>query len=149
MKPFNVCPSCCSVVDASGAYCHRCTQKLESKVWFRACVFIATAILIWVMVAPKSCHGATINASHMHAIAIKESGNNPRAVGKAKELGKFQLKAVAVKEVNRVTGTKWKHSDAIDPELSDYIAYAYMRICQSRAKDKSVASAYRVYRGLK
>lgn len=85
----------------------------------------------------------------MHQIAMKESGNNPKAVGKAKELGRFQLKAVAVKEVNRITGTKWKHHHALDPELSQYIAYSYMRICQARAKDKSVASAYRVYRGLR
>ena len=85
----------------------------------------------------------------MHQIAMKESGNNPKAVGKAKEFGKHQIKEEAVIECNKVNGTKWKHSHCLDPELSDYIAYAYMKICQSRAKDKSVASAYRVYRGLK
>lgn len=98
--------------------------------------------------AAKSCHGATITHDFVRKVAVRESGNNPKARGKAGEVGPHQLKAVAVKEVNRLNGTKWRLEHAKDPELSGFIAYAYLQICLSRSNG-TAEGAYRVYRGLR
>lgn len=119
------------------------------QVQFSKIVFWWSFALGLVILCGTKCHGAQpITREFLHRVAIRESGNNPNARGKAGEVGPHQLKAVAVAEVNRINGTKWKLSHAKDPELSELIAYAYLRICQSRS-DGTPAGAYRVYRGLK
>lgn len=97
MKPFNTCPTCYCVVDAPGDYCHRCTQKLESKVIFRVCVWTMAIIMIGIMVAPKSCHGASVvTEEFLDRVAWIESSNNPKAIGKAGERSEYQLTPRAV-----------------------------------------------------
>lgn len=82
-------------------------------------------------------------------VAMVESRNNPKAIGKLDELGAYQLRAIAVREVNRLTGSKWKHRDAFDPKKARIIARDYLRICERRVAQKTRESVYRKYRGLK
>lgn len=114
----------------------------------RFVTLICLGLFFALMFAAKSCHGATITRDFVHKVAMRESGNNPKARGRAGEVGPHQIKAVAVAEVNRVTGTKWKLEHAKDPELSELIAYAYLKICQDRSNG-TLEGAYRKYRGLR
>lgn len=93
--------------------------------------------------------GSVVTPAMMHWVMVMESGGNAKARGKAGELGLYQLKAVAVAEVNRVTGTKWKHHHALDPEMAELIAFSYMRICETRCKVKTREAVYAKYRGFK
>ena len=52
------------------------------------------------------------------AIAWTESRMNPQAVGKTNDYGVLQITPIYVKEVNRVSGTDYKHDDAFSVELS-------------------------------
>lgn len=130
-----------------------CAQvwRPESSIVNRSPGFLMVVLVLLflaLMFAAKSCHAEPITKPFLHAVAMRESGNNPKAIGKAGERGPHQLKAVAVREVNRVTGTKWQHAHVMDPELSELIAYAYLKICQGRS-DGTAAGAYRKYRGLR
>lgn len=149
MKPWNCCEICRAVIDDSETFCHRCESRRISRKVVNVCGWLLVACVVIAIYGPKGCAAAEITEADMHRIMLRESGGNPKAKGRAGELGKYQLKACAVAEVNRLTGTKWKHRHALDPELSEHIAYAYMRICLSRAKIKTADGAYRVYRGLR
>lgn len=146
MKPFNVCPSCASVVDAPGAFCHRCQSKAESKAILRVSCYLMLVIFAWVIFA-NSCNGAS--ADDLHWLAQRESGNRPNARGKLDELGLYQLRAIAVREVNRLKGTKFKHADALDSVKAPIIAGHYWDICASRTSRKTREGIHRIYRGLK
>lgn len=52
------------------------------------------------------------------AIAYTESRFNEGAIGKSQDFGILQLTPIYVKEVNRLNGTEYNHSDALDPSLS-------------------------------
>ena len=54
----------------------------------------------------------------MLAIAFTESRFNPDAVGNAGDYGCLQLTPIYVKEVNRITGSEYRHEDAFDIEMS-------------------------------
>ena len=88
-----------------------------------------------------------VTDSLLDYVAWRESRNNPHAVGKANEIGAYQIKAIAVDEVNRIFGTRYTHADAI-PHGRDIARY-YLLICESRVKNPTAERVYRKYRGLK
>lgn len=54
----------------------------------------------------------------MLAIAFTESRFNPDAIGKAGDYGCLQITPVYVEEVNRISGSEYRHEDAFDIEMS-------------------------------
>ncbi len=63
----------------------------------------------------------------LEAIAIVESNANDRAVGDGgKAFGRFQIWAAYVKDVNRIAGTSFSHSDAYNPEKAAYMVSIYL-----------------------
>lgn len=115
----------------------------------RVLSLIALAIIIW-MLAQRTSEGASIvDSSFVDWVARRESGFDYNARGKLDELGAWQLRAIAVREVNRIFGTSYVHSDALDPVKGRRIATLYLRICESRSRSKTRAAVYRIYRGLR
>ena len=119
-------------------------QKLEGGkpiVW----IFLSVIGLALLM---TRCSGASVvDDALLNQIAWKESRNNPRAVGKVGEIGEFQLRGCAIREVNRVYGTRYKLADAWDRVKAREIARLYLLICETRVRVKTPESVYATYRG--
>lgn len=147
----SVCP-CCERIFISqtpGGLCSYCealrldrVQSLKLLVWLIAITFVLAAV---------SCRGASVVTDAMiDRVAWVESRNNPHAVGRAGELGAYQLKPIAVREVNRVFGTHYHFVDANNMIKSREIARLYLVICERRTKaPRTQERVYATYRGLK
>ena len=83
----------------------------------------------------------------LNKVAWAESRNNPKAVGKLGEIGAYQLRPIAIREVNRVNGMCFRLQDARDLVKSREIARLYLLICESRCRVKTPESVYARYRG--
>ena len=144
MNHLITCPNCYRETPKPG-FCHHCKRREGvCFAWF----VIALAALILVSVS--SCKGASVvTADFVSWVEQRESGGNAKARGKAGELGCMQLKAIAVREVNRIHGTRYQHQDALDPIKARWIGAAYLRICETRCAIKTRDAVYRRYRGLK
>lgn len=90
---------------------------------------------------------SVVDDALLNKVAWVESRNNPKAVGKLGEIGMFQLRPIAIREVNRVYGTKYHIRDARKMVESREIARLYLLICESRCRVKTPANVYARYRG--
>ncbi len=90
---------------------------------------------------------SVVDDALLNRVAWVESRNNPRAVGKLDERGAYQLRPIAIREVNRVFGTKYHIGDATNMVKSREIARLYLLICESRCRVKTPANVYAKYRG--
>lgn len=99
--------------------------------------------------ANHSAGASVVDDALLNRVAWVESRNNPRAVGKLGEIGMFQLRPIAIREVNRVFGTKYHIPDARKMVESREIARLYLLICESRCRVKTPANVYAKYRGVK
>jgi len=97
--------------------------------------------------AIHSAGASVVDDALLNKVAWVESRNNPRAVGKLGELGAYQLRPIAIREVNRVYGTKYHIRDARKMVESREIARLYLLICESRCRVKTPANVYARYRG--
>lgn len=120
--------------------------QFSERVW-KTCVWIGVALILVAILTAKRSEGAT--PADLQWLAQRESGNRPNARGKLDELGLYQLRAIAVREVNRLKGTKFKHADALDPIKAPIIAGHYWDICASRTSRKTREGIHRIYRGLR
>ena len=127
------------------AQVYRGGQLSDASKRFTLMVILGLALA--ALLAAKSCLGAT--PADLRWLAMRESSNNPNARGKLDELGIYQLRAIAVREVNRLKGTSFKHSDALDPVKAAIIAGHYWDIAASRTSRKTREGIHRIYRGLK
>lgn len=119
------------------------TKHTEGKVRHHEVVTTHTgAPAIHSAGAPSVVDDALLNR-----VAWVESRNNPKAVGKLGEIGMFQLRPIAIREVNRVYGTKYHILDARKMVESRQIARLYLLICESRCRVKTPANVYAKYRG--
>lgn len=71
-------------------------QAIES------CIYIVAIVVFLIVCGVRSCHGGVVTEQFLDSIAQRESGNNPAAVGKKGERGAWQLRPIAIAEVNRV-----------------------------------------------
>lgn len=120
--------------------------QFSERVW-KTCVWIGVALILVAILTAKRSEGAT--PADLQWLAQRESGNRPNARGKLDELGLYQLRAIAVREVNRLKGTNFKHADALDPIKAQIIAGHYWDISASRTSRKTREGIHRIYRGLK
>lgn len=90
------------------------------RLWWRG-LFIAAAV---VLAVPAE---AAPSDRLIDALVRVESNGNPRAVGdNGKALGVLQIWDVVIKDVNRVTGSRYVHADAFDPAKARAICRAYL-----------------------
>lgn len=105
------------------------------------------------MLGAPAIHSAgapsVVDEALLNRVAWVESRNNPRAVGRLGEIGAYQLRPIAIREVNRVYGTKYHIRDATKMIESREIARLYLLICESRCRVKTPANVYAKYRGAK
>ena len=80
-------------------------------------------------------------------IAWIESRGNPKAIGQLGEIGIFQLRPIAIREVNRIHNTRFTVADARRPRTSRRIARLYLRICERRVSNPTPERVYAKYRG--
>ena len=92
---------------------------------------------------------SVVTATLLDRVAWTESRNNPKARGKQGEMGAYQLKAIAIREVNRIHGTGYLPKDAWDPIKAREIARLYLLICEHRCKVKTPSAVYAKYRGVR
>ena len=126
---------------------NRPDQVQFSERVFKYCAWVGVALILVAILTAKRSEGAT--PADLQWLAQRESGNRPNARGKLDELGLYQLRAIAVREVNRLKGTKFKHADALDPIKAPIIAGHYWDICASRTSRKTREGIHRIYRGLR
>ena len=78
----------------------------------------------------RSAGHSIITESFLDSIAWHESRNRDNVRGSAGERGRFQIRAVAVREVNRKFGWRVQHMDVVDPVIGQAVARAYCTILE-------------------
>ena len=77
-----------------------------------------------------------------------ESNGNLDAIGDAgKAYGQLQIHEVAIKDVNRLYGTSYKHEDAFDYYLSIEICYLYLKFWSSARGTTEPEHLARIWNG--
>ena len=122
------------------------TSEIRSS---KAAIWLFGAVAATLYLGLRSCAGASVvDEALLNKVAWTESRNNPSAVGKLGEVGAYQLRPIAIREVNRIYGTSYTIKDATTPKARE-IARLYLLICESRVRVKTAASVYAKYRGVK
>jgi hypothetical protein len=80
----------------------------------------------------------------LSALIQVESGGNDLARGRHGELGALQIKPILVRDVNRIMGTHYAHSQVTNRAVSTFIATAYLAHYGKNLSDESLA---RIWQG--
>ena len=90
---------------------------------------------------------------NLDAIKHIETRNQPHLVGDGgKAYGVIQIHSIAVKEINRIYGTDFKHKDMFDVETSEKFFKLYMDACikyyrRREGKEPSESDLVRMWNG--
>lgn len=80
----------------------------------------------------------------LSALIQIESGGNDHARGRHGELGALQIKPILVRDVNRIMGTHYVHSQVTNRATATFIANAYLSHYGRNLSDESLA---RIWQG--
>lgn len=80
----------------------------------------------------------------LSALIQIESGGNDLAKGRHGELGALQIKPILVRDVNRIMGTHYAHSQVTNRAVSTFIAQSYLAHYGKNLSDESLA---RIWQG--
>ena len=75
----------------------------------------------------------------LSALIQIESGGNDQAKGRHGELGALQIKPIMVRDVNRIMGTHYTHSQVTNRATATFIANAYLSHYGRNLSDDSLA----------
>jgi len=75
----------------------------------------------------------------LSALIQIESGGNDLAKGRHGELGALQIKPILVRDVNRIMGTSYAHTQVTNRAISTFIANAYLSHYGKNLSDESLA----------
>ena len=75
----------------------------------------------------------------LSALIAVESGGNDQAKGRHGELGALQIKAILVRDVNRIMGTSYAHQQVTNRQVSIDIATRYLAHYGKNLSDESLA----------
>ncbi len=75
----------------------------------------------------------------LSALIQIESGGNDHARGRHGELGALQIKAILVRDVNRIMGTSYAHQQVTNRATATFIANAYLSHYGKNLSDESLA----------
>lgn len=95
-------------------------------------IIILIVLLAAALGALKAKGGGLVSEQLLDDIRWSESRGNSMAIGRAGERGAYQLKPIAVREVNRVTGWSWAPADMHRDEVGRAYARALLNIYESR-----------------
>ena len=85
-----------------------------------------------------------MNAPILSTLIQTESRGNDLAKGRHGELGALQIKPILVRDVNRIMGTHYAHSQVTNRAVSTFIATAYLAHYGKNLPDESLA---RIWQG--
>lgn len=95
------------------------------QLWAAFGKMIAVALgILWVA---TNCHGQ-VTESFLDRISWLESRNNDAARGRHGEVGRFQLRQIALDELNRTDGTSYLVHQMVDPKLARKACRRYLEI---------------------
>lgn len=80
----------------------------------------------------------------LSALIQIESNGNDLARGRHGELGALQIKPIMVRDVNRIMGTHYAHTQVTNRTISLFIAHAYLAHYGKHLSDESLA---RIWQG--
>jgi soluble lytic murein transglycosylase-like protein len=80
----------------------------------------------------------------LSALIQIESNGNDQAKGRHGELGALQIKPILVRDVNRIMGTHYAHTQVTNRTISLFIANAYLAHYGKHLSDESLA---RIWQG--
>ena len=80
----------------------------------------------------------------LSALIQIESGGNDLAKGRHGELGALQIKPILVRDVNRIMGTHYAHSQVTNRAVSTFIAQSYLAHYGKNLSDENLA---RIWQG--
>lgn len=80
----------------------------------------------------------------LSALIQIESGGNDQARGRHGELGALQIRAILVRDVNRIMGTHYVHAQVTNRATATFIANAYLSHYGRNLSDESLA---RIWQG--
>jgi len=80
----------------------------------------------------------------LSALIQIESGGNDLARGRHGELGALQIKPILVRDVNRIMGTHYAHSQVTNRAVSTFIAQSYLAHYGKNLSDENLA---RIWQG--
>ncbi len=143
-----ICVSCdASFLPTDGDLCARCEQRQSDRLaGAKLSAWVMAALIFTLLAVAQRMRGSCVDDALLNRVAWVESRNNPRAVGKLDERGAYQLRPIAIREVNRIHGTSYTIHDATTPKARE-IARLYLLICESRCRVKTPESVYAKYRG--
>jgi soluble lytic murein transglycosylase-like protein len=75
----------------------------------------------------------------LSALIQIESGGNDHARGRHGELGALQIKPIMVRDVNRIMGTHYAHTQVTNRAISIFIAESYLAHYGKNLSDESLA----------
>jgi soluble lytic murein transglycosylase-like protein len=75
----------------------------------------------------------------LSALIQIESNGNDHARGRHGELGALQIKPILVRDVNRIMGTSYTHSQVTNRATATFIANAYLSHYGKNLSDESLA----------
>jgi soluble lytic murein transglycosylase-like protein len=75
----------------------------------------------------------------LSALIQVESNGNDHARGRHGELGALQIKPILVRDVNRIMGTHYAHSQVTNRAIASFIATAYLAHYGKHLSDESLA----------
>ena len=140
------CRSCnCYLVSLTdGPRCRKCSE-------IRIMLFWIALITLGFLILCARARGGVVTEEFLDRVAWTESRNNPAARGKHGELGAWQLKAIAVTEVNRIWGWRLRHQDVCNPVVGRAAAQAYCltlerALVRGLGRQPSQVELYRAYR---
>lgn len=144
MTNFRTCPECFSPTKDPGI-CERCRWRESSRF-----LVLIVVLSLGLIALCQSCRGSVVTEPFLDSIAQRESGNNPSAIGRAGELGAYQLKRCAVAQVNSDRGWRMPfRRAAVDHGRAYARAYCLYieRVLSVRMRRQpSQSEIYRAYR---
>lgn len=176
MSDLRFCPNCFRLLDSPE--CKRCSSKCPKGLIIVLCLSALCVLAVkcsaqtnivihnarwlhveksewhqWGYQVPNMVHtnvtNGVVTTKFINWLSWQESRNNPKARGKAGERGTYQMKPIAVKDVQSRYG--WKHTfqEATTTHARQY-AEAYLIMCEVRfrnhyKRNPSEVELYRVW----
>ena len=127
--------------------CLRCRERASDHLRGASVVLWMIAATVALVATVIVSRGASVvTESLLDRVAWAESRNNPRATGRLGEVGAYQLRPIAIREVNRLTGSRYTIRDARTSTARE-IARRYLIICERRTVNPTPARVYAKYKG--
>jgi len=149
-NPCRDCPQCGYVGTYStfdGDVCYVCKIQNSRKRKTLGVILLMSALCI---VGAVKCRAGVVNEGFIQRVAMRESGNNPKARGKAGEVGLMQIRNVALEDVNVKHNTSYTMRDLLNPTINRWVGARYLEIQEQRLAKKlrrqpSEIEVYRAY----